>query len=100
MHAPRKSVAYDTTRADTKIVQGRVQGVYFRGATRERARAEGAAGWVRNRPDGTVEAVFEGDEAQLEAMRSFCRHGPRGARVDRVDEHPEPMEGLTGFEIR
>lgn len=58
------------------------------------------AGWVRNRPDGTVEAVFEGDPAAVEAMLAFCREGPRGARVDHVEIDDEAPEGLTAFEIQ
>lgn len=80
------------------IVQGHVQGVFFRDTTRRQASERGVAGWVRNRPDGTVEAVFEGDAGAVEAMLAFCRQGPRGARVDRVEVSEEEPEGLTGFE--
>jgi len=82
------------------IVHGHVQGVFFRDATRRRANAHGVAGWIRNRPDGTVEAVFEGDPDAVEAMVAFCHEGPRGARVDRVEVSEEPPEGLSGFEVR
>jgi len=82
------------------IVRGRVQGVFFRAATRERACELGAAGWVRNRPDGSVEAVFEGEPACVAAMLAFCRRGPRWARVDAVEEVAEEPEGLRGFEVR
>jgi acylphosphatase len=58
------------------------------------------AGWVRNRPDGTVEAVFEGDRPAVEAMLAFCREGPHGARVDRVEVSDEAPEGLTAFDVR
>jgi acylphosphatase len=81
-------------------VHGRVQGVAFRAHTRERARREGAAGWVRNRPDGSVEAVFEGVAPTVEALVDACRTGPSWARVDRIDVSEEPPEGLSGFEIR
>jgi len=81
------------------IVRGRVQGVFFRASTRERAREVGAAGWVRNRPDGSVEAVFEGKPACVAAMLEFCRGGPRWARVDAVEEVVEEPEGLRGFEV-
>ena len=81
-------------------VRGHVQGVFFRETTRRRAQARGVAGWVSNQPDGSVEAVLEGDDDAVEAMIALVREGPRGARVDWVDvEHQEP-EGLSGFEIR
>jgi acylphosphatase len=82
------------------VVHGRVQGVWFRGSTEAEARAAGLAGWVRNRPDGTVEAVFEGTPEAVAALLAFCRRGPRSARVDRVDEFEEPPEGLAGFRVR
>jgi acylphosphatase len=82
------------------IVHGRVQGVWFRGATAEAARAAGVAGWVRNRPDGTVEAVFEGPPEAVARVLDFCRRGPRAARVDRLEEREERPEGLAGFAIR
>ena len=66
-------------------VQGRVQGVGFRYATRHEAERIGLAGWVRNCPDGTVEAEFSGDRATLESMVTWCEHGPALARVERVD---------------
>jgi len=81
-------------------VEGRVQGVAFRAATREQARAHGLAGWVRNRADGSVEAVFEGAPAAVEALLAWCRAGPRLARVARVEIEDEAPEGLAGFEIR
>ena len=77
-----------------------MQGVFFRDTTRRQAAAHGVAGWVRNRPDGTVEAVFEGDPEAVEAMLAFCRQGPRGASVDRVEISDEEPEGLTSFEVR
>ena len=82
------------------IVTGRVQGVYFRGSTHAEARARGVRGWVRNRRDGSVEAVFEGPAAEVEALVDHCRQGPLGARVDAVEVFPEPPETLAGFEIR
>jgi acylphosphatase len=82
------------------IVHGRVQGVFFRAATRARARQLGVHGWVRNRPDGSVEAAFEGSAGAVEAMLLFAHHGPESARVERVEEHVEPPRGETGFEIR
>jgi acylphosphatase len=82
------------------LVHGRVQGVFFRDATRRKAASRGVAGWVRNRPDGAVEAVFEGEPQAVEEMIEFCRQGSRGAEVDRVDVSDEEPEGLTGFEVR
>lgn len=82
------------------IVSGRVQGVGFRDATVRQARARGVAGWVRNRPDGTVEAVFEGDPEAVAALVSWCEQGPRMALVDRVEAVEEPDEGLAGFGVR
>jgi acylphosphatase len=82
------------------VVSGRVQGVFFRDTTRRRAEAAGVAGWVRNTPDGTVEAVFEGDPEAVEQLVEFSRRGPSGAEVVSVDVTEEEPEGLTGFEVR
>jgi acylphosphatase len=81
------------------VVHGRVQGVWFRGTTRERAVAEGVAGWARNRPDGTVEAVFEGPPEAVERLERFVQMGPPGAHVERVDVREEQPEGLSGFDV-
>ena len=81
------------------VVHGFVQGVFFRDTVRRRAIGAGVSGWVRNRPDGTVEAVFEGEPEAVERMVAFCHEGPRGARVDRVDAFAETPEGLTGFRV-
>ena len=81
------------------IVHGRVQGVFFRGETEARAAAAGLAGFVRNRADGCVEAVFEGDPESVAALVEFCRTGPRQARVTRVESFEEPPEGLHGFRV-
>jgi acylphosphatase len=80
-------------------VRGFVQGVFFRDTVRRRAEARGVAGWVRNNRDGTVEAVFEGEPDAVERMVAFCRDGPPGARVDRVEVFAEEPEGLAGFRI-
>ena len=82
------------------MVHGRVQGVFFRDTTRRRASECGVAGWVRNRGDGAVEAVFEGDPKAVEALVRFAREGPRGADVERVDAFEENPEGLAGFSVR
>lgn len=82
------------------VVSGRVQGVAFRASTREQARRAGADGWVRNRPDGSVEAVFEGASAAVEWLVAWCGRGPSWARVERVETFAEGPESLRGFEIR
>ena len=81
------------------IVHGRVQGVGFRYAVQRTAATRGVAGWVRNRPDGTVEAVFEGGHAAVAALVRFCEAGPRGAEVERLDVVEEAPQELSGFEI-
>ena len=81
------------------VVHGHVQGVFFREATRRRAEAVGVAGWVRNRADGSVEAVFEGEPDGVERLIRFCEVGPRGAQVEWVDVASETPESLTGFVI-
>jgi acylphosphatase len=81
------------------IVRGLVQGVGFRVSVARRARERDLAGWVRNRPDGSVEAVFEGERAAVEALVRFCREGPRGALVSEVETVDEEPEGVGGFEI-
>ena len=83
------------------VIHGLVQGVCFRMYTQERARGLGLAGWVRNRRDGTVEAVFEGERGAVEAMVAWCRRGPRTAEVARVDVEWETPRGEAGdFVIR
>ena len=81
-------------------VHGRVQGVFFRDSTRERARAHGVSGWVRNRDDGAVEAVLEGPAEAVDRVTRFVETGPPHASVDRVDVRDETPEGLSGFEVR
>ncbi len=81
------------------FVHGRVQGVLFRDTTRRHALQRGVAGWVRNRPDGSVEAVFEGEPDAVDRLVELCREGPRGAAVERVDVSDEEPEGLTGFGV-
>ena len=82
------------------MVRGNVQGVFFRDSCRQKARSRGVAGWVANRPDGAVEAVFEGDAGAVQAMVDWCGQGPRGAEVESVDESTEEPGGLSGFDIR
>ena len=80
-------------------MHGYVQGVGFRFAIERAARSRRVAGWVRNCPDGTVEAVFEGEREDVEALVDFSRRGPRGAEVKRVDVAGESPEGLAGFRV-
>jgi len=82
------------------IVEGRVQGVYFRETTRRRADEIGVTGWVRNLPDGRVEAVFEGPPEAVASAVSWIRTGPERAIVADVETFTERPEGLRGFMIR
>jgi acylphosphatase len=79
---------------------GRVQGVFFRDATRREAERRGVAGWASNRGDGTVEAVFEGTPDAVAAMVDFCRAGPGHSEVRALDVEEEQPEGLRGFDVR
>ncbi len=81
------------------VVHGRVQGVFFRDTVRRMAEAGGVSGWVRNRADGSVEAVFEGDRDAVETMVGFCAGGPRGAAVERLEVFEEQPERLDGFRV-
>ena len=81
------------------VIRGRVQGVFFRGELRERARSLGISGWTRNNPDGTVEAVLEGDDERVELLLGWCERGPSGARVDGVDVTREKPKGEDGFAV-
>jgi len=80
-------------------VHGLVQGVFFRDSCRKEAQKAGVAGWVRNRPDGTVEALFEGSDDDVQRMLDWVRHGPTYAEVERVDVIAEQPGGHTGFLI-
>ena len=82
------------------VVHGYVQGVFFRDTTRRLAQQHGVAGWVTNRWDGAVEAVFEGEEESVERLVAFMREGPRGAQVENVEVETEEPEGLSGFNVR
>ena len=82
-------------------VSGRVQGVNFREYTRRQAVRRGVTGWVRNLPDGRVEAIFEGEESDLRSLVEWCRQGPPAASVDRVEVNWEPHTGeFDSFDIR
>jgi acylphosphatase len=82
------------------LVSGAVQGVAFRDACRRAAGERGVTGWVRNLPDGRVEAVFEGDADDVERLVSWARQGPSRARVSAVTVHDEPVEGFNRFDVR
>lgn len=89
----------ETARAHV-IVSGRVQGVFFRAETKRAADRIGVAGWVRNRPEGTVEAVFEGEKKKVEAAVNWCRQGSPASQVTNVAVIWEPFEGTSrSFEI-
>jgi acylphosphatase len=81
-------------------IRGRVQGVFFRAEARARAESLDLAGWVRNAEDGSVEAIFEGDDERVDSMVAWCRRGPSGAHVDDVEVDPEEPNGETGFSVR
>jgi acylphosphatase len=81
-------------------VRGRVQGVFFRAEARARAESLRVNGWIRNADDGSVEAVFEGDDEQVESLLAWCRRGPAGARVEEVEAVREEPTGETGFQVR
>jgi acylphosphatase len=82
------------------VVQGLVQDVWFRASTQRAARRVGVDGWVRNLEDGRVEAVFEGDPKAVEKMIEYSSQGPELARVDDVEVIEEPLEGVSGFQVR
>jgi len=79
------------------VVHGRVQGVFFRDTVSSEAERAGIAGWVRNCDDGTVEAVFEGDDGAVDRMVELCRRGPESASVQSVDTEDVDPQGLSGF---
>ena len=87
-------------RAVRAVVHGRVQGVFFRDSTQQEAERHGVAGWVRNRPDGTVELHAEGPRDAVDALLAFARTGPSQADVDHVDVDDAAPEGLGDFEVR
>lgn len=92
-------MADDTTRRHVTI-SGEVQGVFFRETARRKATEAGVAGWITNRSDGKVEAVFEGAAEAVDQMVEFCREGPTAATVEDIDVETEEPEGLSGFDVR
>jgi acylphosphatase len=89
----------DTVRRHITI-SGDVQGVFFRETTRRKATEAGVSGWITNRSDGRVEAVFEGPAEAVEELVEYCRTGPTAATVEDVDVGTEEPEGLSGFDVR
>jgi acylphosphatase len=83
------------------IISGRVQGVWFRASTKQKAKQLRLNGWVRNNPDGNVEAIFEGDENLIKEMLNWCHNGPPLAKVTNVEViYEEPSNGFSDFFIR
>jgi acylphosphatase len=82
------------------VAYGRVQGVFFRDSAQRVASSMGVSGWVRNRNDGAVEAVIEGDPDAVDRMVSWMRQGPRRADVERVEVAEEDPQGESGFRVR
>lgn len=78
---------------------GRVQGVYYRASTQQEAERLGLSGWVKNRPDGSVEAEAHGSPSAVAALIAWCQHGPPGARVERLEVTECPAAHYTAFSI-
>jgi acylphosphatase len=96
----RKVQNNDMERAHVRV-SGQVQGVFFRDSTRQKAEELGLAGWVKNLPDGQVEALFEGPSERVREMVRWCEDGPQRASVENVDKDFEDADGdLEGFEVR
>ncbi len=89
-----------TDKAVRVMIRGRVQGVWYRGWTVDQANSHGLRGWMRNRRDGAVEALFVGPADKVEAMIEACRSGPPAARVDGIERFPADGGGVQGFEQR
>lgn len=83
--------------AERIVIHGKVQGVWYRAWTVEQATRRGLAGWVRNRQDGAVEALFAGDPAAVEAMIEACRTGPKHARISEITRFPAQPPNEVGF---
>ena len=94
-----RDVGRSTTVRRRVVIRGRVQGVFFRDTCRREARSRGVTGWVRNAEDGSVEAVFEGEPAAVEAMINWSHRGPAGADVTALDVVEEPPQGEKRFRV-
>jgi len=83
------------------IISGRVQGVWFRASTRDKAQQLGLKGWVKNTPEGNVEAIFEGEEKTVNEMLEWCNHGPPLAEVKNLDvKKQKPSNDLDEFHVK
>lgn len=82
------------------LVDGKVQGVFFRDSCRDEATSAGVSGWAHNRSDGRVEVVAEGAQEAVDRLVAWCHHGPSGAEIDEVQVDEEEPEGLSGFSVR
>jgi len=83
------------------VISGRVQGVWFRATTKQKAEQLGLAGWVRNTSDGNVEAVFEGEENCVQKILDWCHHGPPFSKVENVEvKNESPTNGFDSFSIK
>jgi len=83
------------------FITGRVQGVWFRASTKQKAEQLGITGWVRNTTDGRVEAIFEGEESSIKDMIEWCHHGPPHAKIEKVEKKDQnPTNGFDGFSIK
>ncbi len=101
MSEPRRREAAAPRRIRRRVImRGRVQGVFFRSSTEQEAFRAGIDGWVRNLRDGSVEAVFEGEPAGVEALLAWVRQGPFSSEVQSVEQHEESPEGERGFRVR
>ena len=94
-----RDVGRSTTVRRRVVIRGRVQGVFFRDTCRREARSRGVTGWVRNAEDGSVEAVFEGEPAAVEAMINWSHRGPAGADVTALEVVEEPPQGEKRFRV-
>ncbi len=81
------------------LISGRVQGVWYRGSMQNEAEKLGVTGWVKNRPDGRVEALVEGTTAAVETIVEWCWQGPPAAHIDHVDVSVDQPHGLRDFDI-
>jgi acylphosphatase len=95
-----KTPPLDDATATLLLIQGRVQGVWYRASTVEKAQELGLVGWVRNRPDGSVEVLAQGKRRAVTSLEDWCRRGPTGARVDSVSVQEHPPEATNEFRIR
>lgn len=93
-------MAADFRKSIRVLIRGRVQGVWFRAWTSREAMKRGVSGWVRNRRDGSVEALFMGDAAAVDSLIEACRDGPELARVESIEQTADPGEAIDGFEQR